>query len=158
MPSKTFEENVEFEKKIQAELDYIYKNIFGDCIISRLGTSKYDLIITDNMTNKQYTIQEKIIRNSYSRLSVEIIQDIVTGNLGWIYKCQSDFLHWVMCDNQSPHKIYRVKLADFRSWYFQNCWRYSPDTFRLETDGWGKTLHQLIPINDIPELETIKLT
>ena len=157
MSSQGVPENTEWEKEIQQKLNKIYVEKLEIDILNRKGERGYDVVVRNRKTLRRYTIEEKIIRHVWDNLSVELIQDIKTNNLGWIYTCKADILHWVMCNNGEPKVIYRVLFLPFKEWYLENCKNYNPNTFRIEPEGWGLTLHQLIPPQDIPDIKTLNL-
>ena len=157
MSSESYEKNVEWERKIQQKLNKIYVDVLGLDVISRKGERRFDLTVRDQKTLQSYTLEEKIIKNVYPLLSVELIQDLKTGSLGWIYTESPDLFHWVMCQEEEPKIIYQVSFVSFKKWYLENAKHFYPDTFRVEPDGWGLTLHHLIHPAYIPELKTYHL-
>jgi len=83
-------------------------------------------------------VDEKVIRGEYNDLLVEIMQDMVTGNLGWFYSEKDWILYgsWDDLDEVYPHSLFLVKSKALKDYilgledFIKTC---------ISKKGWGNT-------------------
>lgn len=151
--SYTFKDKNNQQKEIQPKLNEIYISWGFDVISRKEEQSSYDLIIRNRKSLKEYTVEEKIVfptLEPYSCICIELIQDIPSHNMGWIFKCEADYLFYTMCIGGLVSKIYVANFNNLKEWYFKNCKKYNK--FNITPEGYGITLNHLIPIKEIPYL------
>ena len=84
------------------------------------------------------TVDEKAIRGEWNSFLVEIIQDMTTGNLGWLfgYKDWILFGSWADLENNCPSSLYLVKSKELKNYicefegFIKTC---------ISKKGWGIT-------------------
>lgn len=134
-----------FERKIQKQMDIFYKQ--SGYIIRRDGCKAHDLLI-DNTP-----VEEKIRSEKRADILVEIIQDMVTFNPGWLYTTKAETLNYIMCQDGLAAVLYKIFFPGFKRWlfdtYFKKHWR---GIYIISFRGWGLTLNIPIKIWEIPDL------
>lgn len=121
----------------------------GHTIVTRKGSKEYDLIL--RIGNDQ-RIEEKYRSRVYADLLVEIVQDVVTGDLGWFYKTRCDFLHYIFCpDWVQPTDYWRISWRHFKSWFQRDFLKQKHHRFVLSQQGYGYTLNIAVPFAAIPD-------
>lgn len=128
---------------------------------------EWDVILEKD--GRQIKVEEKIIRNLYDFLSIELIEDIPSGKQGWFYQLDVEKVVWVFMERGLVKRVWSIDWPAFKRWYGENCHKFQYYEFwegqrageinlslQINIEGWGKTLNQLIPIGKIPK-EIIKL-
>ena len=149
--------NKEFEKKVQDSfLDGFYKKL-GYEIEKRCQQEfgEWDVILKKG--DRKIRVEEKIIRNVWSNIVVELIEDMASGKQGWYFQLSADWLMEVFCENEVPQVIYCLNWPEFKKWYADNCHRFKltdrdgqvEPAIRIDKTGWGVTMFHLIPIEMI---------
>jgi len=140
----------EFEKDVQNILDQYY--IKRNHTVDRSGACKeFDCILDD-----KEKVEEKIRDGLFNDILIEIIQDIITFQPGWGITTKSDYIHYVMCLNKLPIRLYRIDWKIFKPWYFDFLKTYRHGKYIISPKGWGLTLNMLISINDIDKSCIVK--
>lgn len=140
-------ENEALERSAQQLADSWYR-ARGHEIVDRQGCIGWDLVLRVN--NKEFRVEEKFRSGNYGDVLVEVVQDIVTGNLGWLYHTRCVWLHYFICEGHVPQVLYRIHWPAFSLWFKD----YVRDVKHLKwvksTRGWGITINVAVPIADIP--------
>lgn len=138
------------ERMMQPMADAFYTGR-GHVVETRKGTQEFDLVLLTK-GNRRELIEEKFRGAVWDDVLVEIVQDLASGDLGWLYHCQSDYLHYFMCPNwQYIEAMYRIKWQPFRKWLIEE---YMPNRrlkFVISRQGYGLTLNISVPLRDIPD-------
>ena len=135
-----------FETDVQKILDRWY--IKRNHTVDRTGACKEFDCILDN----DIKVEEKIRDGLFNDILIEIIQDLITFAPGWAITTKSDYIHYVMCFNKFPLRLYRINWKKFRPWYFDIYLKNNKQgRYIISQRGWGLTLNMLVPINDIEE-------
>lgn len=94
----------DLERRMQPVMDAEYTKR-GYTICRDGACKKYDVILTKG--DRAITVEEKFLQvyKPYDQMLVEIIQDMKSGGLGWMYYCEADFLIWVYGENEEPYGI-----------------------------------------------------
>ena len=104
----------------------------------------FDLVLTQNNTTLK--IEEKFLfTKEYDQLLIEFIQDMRSGDLGWYYHVDCDYLIWAYCNEDrisAPIKIYLIKWYRFKDRVMQfnadsNTWQ----DFNVCNKNYGITLN-----------------
>ena len=160
--------NKEFEKRVQDSfLDEFYKKL-GYEVEERTPQDASTLCEWDVILKKgerRIRVEEKIIRNVWPNIVVELIEDVASGKQGWYFQLSADMLMEVFCENEVPKVIYCINWPEFKKWYADNCHRFRmtdrdgqvEPAIRIDKTGWGTTMFHLIPIEMIPKEMIIKL-
>lgn len=135
------------EKAMQPFMDAEYLSK-GHQIVTRVGTRKYDLILKVN--GKDQLIEEKYREKEYDDILVEILQDVISGGLGWYYTTGCDYLHYILCPNwQPPTRYWRIPWQPFKTWMEEAFWKTKPK-YRTSSRGYGRSLNVCVPFSAIP--------
>jgi len=139
------------ERAMQPFADAFYARR-GYLIATRIGDKKRDLILQSQAGNHQ-SIEEKFRGAVRDDVLVEIMQDAVSGELGWLYHCQADYLHYIMCpDWQRPTLMYRLAWKPFRSWLLGDYLRRpARPSVITSMKGYGLTINVAVPYAAIPK-------
>ena len=104
------------------------------------------------MDNKEKTIDEKALRNDYGNFIVEIIQDLNTGHLGWIYKPKNLYFYgsWRNPIDEEPSSLYSVDAELLKQFLAVN-WKvlFNGGKVKISEKGWGTTLFAIINWQDL---------
>lgn len=140
------------EKQAQELIDKFYLSR-GHEIETRKGNKHRDLVLLRGGQQRE-RIEEKFRFNSFGRdLLVEVMQDLVSGDVGWFSETRCDYLHYVLCDNQNvPYRLYRIKWRDgFPNWYCQYLMENKKAEAIISKRGWGLTVNLSCNWNEIPQ-------
>ena len=138
-----------WQRGIHSQLDEWYKQK-GWEILTRKGDIHRDLEVKIDNENKK--LQEKIIQNVWDKISIEIVQDLLTLNPGWAHYCDANLLVWAMCESNVLRKVLVYNWHDcLQQWWKENAIKYGLSSLRVEPRGKGWTLNQLIPFSDIEQ-------
>ena len=141
----------EFEDAMNIYMAKYYKYIGYS--INWNGDRQKDITLYYN--NMPTLVEHKYRTKEYPDILVEIIQDMESHDLGWLYVCGADDLHYIICINNKPIYFYSIPMKKFRVWLFEWLKRTKYPQYRTSLKGWGITLNLAIPIKDIP-LDLIK--
>lgn len=96
------------ERKAQEMMDVFYQSK-GHTIVTRKGNKGWDLILQSE-DGKQYCVEEKFrFCGKRSDILVEVLQDLVSGDLGWFHHVRCKYLHYVFCDDEDrPFLLWRI--------------------------------------------------
>ena len=154
MSNILIEKDVEFEERMNVYMEKLYR-LCGYGIIWNGDKQKDVTLIVDG--------EKQLVEHKYRRcpktiwddILVEIMQDMVSHNLGWIYVCGADSLHYVICPGEKNNEYisyyYDIDMRKFKAWLGE--WlkinRYPKYITSLE--GYGVTLNLAVPLDEIPE-------
>lgn len=101
---------------------------------------------------KVMTVEEKYSRSMrYTDLLIEVMQAVETGQLGWLYDCQADFLHYIVVDDQcTPYYLYRLPWPRFRRWFMEWLAAIYWPHYITSTRGIGISVSVAVEVGDIP--------
>jgi len=104
-----------------------------------LSCKEYDLLI------EGYKIEEKFRYIDYNDFLIEIVQDVITQNMGWYYKTTCDRVFYWVCDT----KLYTVNWPALKKWLKDE---YKTVKYKgvISADGYGLTINISISWHDIP--------
>lgn len=130
---------VKQEKESQLILNAFYSKS-GWIYDRSVACKQYDLLISGKR------IEEKFRYANYNDFLIEIIQDILTENMGWYYTTKCDYLFYIVCDKE----LYSVKWELFKEWFFNN-WKYLQMESIIAPGGYGLTINIAISWFIIPK-------
>lgn len=143
------------EAEGQALLDVFYRER-GYVVDRSVAGKRYDLELERD--GRRFAVEEKIRSAAYDDVLVEIVQDIGSGNPGWFYTEDFDYLVYAVVaaagSGVAGAAVRRVTILDwprFRKWLY----RVYLDggkrpACRVSTEGYGVTVNLVIPVRDIP--------
>lgn len=157
---QTFEDHLSFEKKKHQEffLPY-YKSrgweIIDDNIVSNRTTS-WDVRVKNDIG--VITIDEKARTGVWNDLLVEVLQDVETGNLGWVYKFKDYYLYGMWEDEIKPEKLYWIDANKLKEFVGENFMKFLDNNeYNISEKGWGKTFFITAKWNDLEYLKIAEL-
>jgi len=136
----TYKELTEKEKQSQTILDdfYVRNNWKFD---RSVACKQYDLIINNVL------IEEKFRYENYNDFLIELLQDVITCNLGWYYKTGANYLFYIVKDEY----LYSLNWLKFKEWFIgelkKGIW-FKPI---ISAQGFGYTMNLAIKWDDIPK-------
>jgi hypothetical protein len=92
-------------------------------------------------------VEEKARRGEYDDVLVELIEDLKTGDLGWIYQTKADKLIYSFFDNKgkNPNKIYMFDMETIKNYLFNNIKELIHNS-NISPKGYGLTLNVFLPL------------
>ena len=136
----------EFEDAMNKYMDIYYKDIGYS--INWNGDRQKDVTLYYN--NMPTLVEHKYRQAEYPDILVEIMQDVESHDLGWLYLCGADDLHYIICLDKKPRYYYSIPMNKFKIWFFKWLKNKKYPQYRTSLDGWGITLNLAVPINEIP--------
>jgi len=134
---------LDFEKEIQNNLDKYY--LSRNHKILRDPDKLHDLKIDG------IDVEEKIRDGIFSDAAIEIVQDLISGDIGWFTKTECKFLHYIMCLEYKPIYLYRINWDKFKNWMIDEFLpKHKIGKYCYSSRGWGATINILVPIKEIP--------
>lgn len=131
-------ETFEWERNMQPFMDDFYRRNLGEPDRSK-SCRQFDVIVN----GKRY--EEKFLfSHPYKKMLVEIVQDIVTADLGWFYHVRADYLMWVHCppDRKSPPIDVRpIKWSELKREVIETLMSNKWQQFQVCSDHYGTTLN-----------------
>ena len=103
-------------------------------------------------------IDEKAYASVWDGCLIELIQDIDTKDLGWLFTL--DHCTHLICgyypsrDAPEPQEVYKIPWLKLRGKYWELCERDGL-WHKGTANGYGKTLFAKIPWDDVPDLEVL---
>ena len=145
-----------FEKEMNQYMKTHYDSlgctyVWDDLHNNFTGDEEKDVTLYNE--GKTILIEHKFRQVEYPDILVETDQDVESNNIGWIYKCGADLLHYIICKTiegiMRPIYYHRIKLKLFKDWFI--CWREveHPEQ-RISKRGYGRTINLVVPLNIIP--------
>ena len=146
--------DVEFEERMNVYMERLYR-LCGYGIIWNGDKQKDVTLIVDG--------EKQLVEHKYRRcpktiwddILVEIMQDMVSHNLGWIYVCGADSLHYVICqgeeNNEHVSYYYDIDMRKFKAWLFEWLKTKRYPKYITSLAGYGITLNLAVPLDEIPE-------
>ena len=153
MNKEELKNNFDFEKKKHIEFYlpfYEQKNwlLVQDNIDSN---QKNDWDVKLEVFAGQYkTIDEKALREEHDNFLTEIIQDMKTGNLGWLFGEKDWILYgsWNNKENIEPSSLYLIRSGELKNYicnlegFIKTC---------ISKKGWGITWNLVLNWKDLIE-------
>lgn len=155
MALKTKKELIDFERRMQEQMNAFYKSK-GFTIDRSQANTEFDVILDygANDQKRDSYVEEKFrhfnrLENVYDDQLIEIVQDIKTGNLGWYYTTRADSIFYIICVANKPRYMYKLNLLEFKNWFIS--WLENQGYVRcaISTKGWGITLNIIVPNKEI---------
>tara|TARA_Y100000310_G_C20250193_1_gene608737 strand:+ start:91 stop:630 length:540 start_codon:yes stop_codon:yes gene_type:complete len=161
MSNPLIDKETEFEKEMNQYMR-VYYDLLGctyewdDKKNNFIGDKKKD--VTLYYDGKTILIEHKyrdFDRVEYFDILVEVVQDVKDNDVGWIYECDADKLHYIICKTiegiMQPIYYHRIKFKLFRDWFF--CWREVEKHPKriISKEGHGHTINIAVPLNKIPD-------
>jgi hypothetical protein len=100
---------------------------------------RYNCLVEIN--GKKWKFEEKSRTADYDDFLVEIKQDIKTGDPGWLYYCEADYILY-----STPKSFYAIRLSRLREFVKKNGANYP---IKISKKGWGETMNIAIPWADL---------
>ena len=154
MSNILIEKEVAFEKRMDLYMERLYK-FYGFGIIWDGDRQKDLTLIKDGkkqlIEHKYRYFPDKV----FDDILVEIMQDMISHNLGWIYVCGADYLHYIICKGERNDEYvsyyYNIKLHKFKIWLFDWLKIKQCPQYITSKKGYGITLNLAVPIKEIPK-------
>ena len=140
---------VKYETLQQDKIDIIYKKL-GYSLDRSKNCKSFDLTLDDGFMIETY--EEKFrTKNTekYSDFGIEIIQDVVSNNLGWFYTTKADYIIQIHQDETENKCLYIIKWSMFKIWFKEN-YKEVNTILRDCKTGFGFTLNIYIKWKEIP--------
>ena len=146
---ETFADFASFEKQKHEEffLPY-YRDRGWEILQDNLGrNTDWDVKLLVN--GKEQTIDEKARQKEYGDFLVEIVQDLKTGNRGWVFKPKDFYFYasWVN-NGKEPQSFYAINSSMLQQFVIGN-WKKLVPKMELSEKGWGTTLFAKISWEDL---------
>jgi len=138
----TFDDYLRFEQKyFNPQWEERYKRDGYE--VKRVGKKGHDCVISkDSLVLK---IEEKTRLTYYPDFCVEIIQDMNTWRLGWLFYCDANYVAYAYANEEYKQYLgYRIDWPLFKDWYIKNE-SHDIGGFKISEKGWGKTVVRNIP-------------
>lgn len=140
------------EAEGQALLDDFYR-ARGYAVDRSVAGREHDLAL--ERAGRRFTVEEKIRSVAYDDILIELIQDVPSGNLGWFYTEEFDYLVYAVVAGGELRRVTVIDWPRFRKWfgrvYFDRLReRRRPPALRLSLEGYGVTVNLPVPVSDIP--------
>ena len=150
MENKEFNDNLSFEAKKHQEFFLpFYKKKGWRVMQDNVGRGSLPWDVKLEMDGKIKTIDEKALRKDYGTFIAEILQDVVTGHLGWIYK-QKDLYFYSSWNGDQLSSFYSVDAKLLNEFLAVN-WKklFNEGKIRVSERGWGITVFAVIEWQDL---------
>lgn len=121
------------------------------------GYAEYDTMIRKD--ERIWRVDEKAIRGFYENIYVEILQDIKTGSLGWIYTKQIDILFWTFWNHETddrPRRAYWIEKPKVLEYVATNFRKLEKPETRPERLAYGDPFSVLVSCYDLVYLGMAK--
>lgn len=151
MTNDLISEFVDFEHDAQPLLDEFYRQ--RGYIVDRSKACKlFDVILTRG--ERSVKVEEKIRSHDYGDILLELVQDVDSGNPGWVSKTRCDYLVYAVVTGGQLLKVFVLTWMPFKNWliteYFPGSSGKQATQYRWSARGYGVTLNAAIPITNIP--------
>src|SRR3990167_4509216 len=125
-----FENLVDFEKKKHFDFFLPYYNSKGWKVLEDNLGKNTDWDIKLQIDGKDYLVDEKARQKEYGDFIAEIVQDLETGNKGWVFKKKDFYFYasWKEPLSKEPSSFYCIS---------------SPKLQRFILDNWQKLLSSM---------------
>jgi len=140
---------VKYETLQQDKIDTIYKKL-GYIVDRSQNCKSFDLKLDDGFMIETY--EEKFRSKNtekYNDFGIEIIQDIVSNNLGWFYTTKASYIIQIHQDETDNNCLYIINWSMFKCWFKEN-YRQVNTILRECKTGFGFTLNIYIKWEEIP--------
>lgn len=145
-----FENYLEFEKRKHNDFFIPYYNSRGwEVLQDNLGQNT-DWDIKLLMDGEEKTTDEKARMKDWGDFLVEIVQDLKTGNKGWLFKPKDFYFYasWNDMDKKEPTSFYIVDAKLLQDFVLCN-WKKLIEKMEISERGWGTTLFVKIGWQDL---------
>ena len=150
MENKEFNDNLIYEQ--QKHIDFFlpfYKEKGWRVMQDNVGRDSAPWDVKLEIDGQIKTVDEKALRKEYGTFIAEILQDIVTGHLGWIYKPKDLYLYssW---SNDKLSSLYQVNAPLLNEFLGVN-WKklFNEGKIKVSERGWGITVFAVIEWQDL---------
>ena len=116
-----------------------------DNIVSNKSLS-WDVVLKIN--GNHLKIDEKARHKDYGDFLIEIVQDLRTGNKGWLFKEKDYYFYASWGNNLEPESFYSVNSKLLQDFIIQNWFDILPK-LELSVKGWGVTLFAKLDWQDL---------
>ena len=147
--TETFENFAQFEKRKHDEFFLPYYQTKGwEVLQDNLG-KKTDWDVKLRIDGKVYTVDEKARQREYGDFLVEIVQDLKTGNKGWVFK-EKDFYFYAswVGEEKEPRSFYTIRSPALQRFVITN-WKTLLAKMEISEKGWGTTLFAKVMWEDL---------
>lgn len=150
--NRTIAAQVGRETEGQTLLDAFYR-ARGYVVDRSVAGREFDLALERDGTH--FLVEEKIRSAAYSDVLLELIQDVPSGNRGWFYTEEFDYLVYAVVSGRALRRVTIIDWPRFRKWlgrvYFDRLreQRRRP-SLRVSLEGYGVTVNMVVPMDDIP--------
>ena len=132
------DECFEKERGSQKLIDQFYK--YQGWNYDRSGSCEtYDVII------EEAKVEEKFRYEDYGDFLIEVMQDVISCNMGWYYKTHAERIFYIIKDKT----LYSIDWFYFKKW-LKNNYSNLRITGRISVQGYGLTVNIAIKWLDIP--------
>lgn len=142
-------EFLDFEKQKHTEFFLPYYKKKGWVILQdNLGKST-DWDVYLETPEGKFTIDEKARSKDYNDFLVEIVQDLKSGNKGWLFKDKNYYFYasWETKEI-NPTSFYCIDANKLQEFVVKN-WKVLLPTMQISEKGWGITLFANISWQDL---------
>lgn len=147
---ETFEELVQFETRKHCEFFLPYYEKRGwEVLQDNLGKNT-DWDVKLMIDGKTLTIDEKARQREYGDFLAEIVQDLKTGDCGWIFKPKDYYFYasWNNIKNKEPASFYVINAPILQRFILDN-WKILLPKMEISEKGWGITLFAKLSWEDL---------
>lgn len=141
---------VKYETTQQQKIDTIYQKL-GYNIDRSKACKSFDLTLDDGFMIQTY--EEKFRSKNtekYKDFGIEILQDVVSNNLGWFYTTSAEYIVQIHQDEDINNCMYIVNWTMFKNWFKLNYEKIQTQLQQCK-NGFGYTLNIYIKWQDIPQ-------
>ena len=125
----------------------------------KIGRGKYDWDVKLKLSDGRIiTVDEKVRTREWGDFLVEIIQDLKTGNIGWLYK-KKDFYFYASWDNEDniePSSFYIIDAHRLVDFIVDNWDKLQKQ--KISKKGYGVTLNVVVLWEDLKHLGISRLS
>jgi hypothetical protein len=133
----------DFERLYQNELDRIYAEKGYKCQrIVGIKNKEYDCVLIKN--GQEYHVEEKGERYLFPNAPIEIVQDVLSCNLGWYYNTRASHVLFIYYDEIIPSIVYLIKMGPLRK-NLNAIIRDNQRSLKFALKGFGITVNICIP-------------
>ena len=154
MSNPLIDKDVEFEERMNVYMERLYR-LCGYGIIWNGDQKKDVTLIIDGKKQLVEHKYRRFTKRIWNDILVEIMQDMVSHNLGWIYICGADCLHYVVCQGEENNEYvsyyYDIDMSKFKAWFFNWLKIEQYPKYRTSLAGYGVTLNIAVPLDVIPK-------
>ena len=136
------------EDKASVFMDSFYKEKGAISIIPHPDRKFDDWDKVVKFPNITYKIEEKARIGDYNDILVEVLEDLKTGDLGWIYQTKADIIIYVVYQkegDEKPKRIYKIIVTRIKEYLIDHA-RELFQNSNVAPLGYGLTLNIFMPL------------